>query len=435
MRNMLLRPFLGVLLVAALSTFSAAATLCVNQGGTSGCYSKISDAVAAAANHDTIKVARGTYAEDVQIVKSLSLIGESTKNTFIDASGLANGVYVDGLDHAGLSGVVVTGFTIKNANFEGILVTNASDVTIWGNVVTGNDKSLEIGSSGPSCPGIPSFETAEGFDCGEGIHLSGVHHSTVANNNVFKNAGGILLSDDTRATHHILVTGNTVMENAYDCGITLASHPPAPQSGATAPFGVFDNTIAGNESSRNGLAVGEGAGVGIFDSVPGASNHGNVVIGNKLTNNGLPGVALHSHTPGQNLNNNSIIANFISGNHADTDDAATPGPTGINIFGVSPVSGTIISQNVIKGEAVDVAVNTPAAVEVHLNELLGKPTGVANLGSGSVDATENWWGCTAGPGTPGCSSISGSNVLFDPWLMSPTAIGLGSSFLSSQPQN
>ena len=432
MRITLLHPFLGVLLITGASTFSMGRTLCVNQGGTSGCYAKISDAVAAAASHDTINVAHGTYAEDVQIGKPLSLIGQNSHNTIIDASGLSNGIYVDGLDHPGLSGVVITGFTVKNANFEGILVTNASDVTIWGNKVTENDKSLVFGSSGPSCPGIPSFETAEGFDCGEGIHLSGVHHSTVANNNVRNNAGGILLSDDTRATHHILVSGNTVTENAYDCGITLASHPPAPQTGATAPFGVFDNTIAGNESSRNGLAVGEGAGVGIFDSVPGASNHGNVVIGNKLFNNGLPGVALHSHTPGQNLNNNSIIANEISGNHADTDDAATPGPTGINIFGVSPIFGTTISQNVIKNEAVDVAINTPARVDVHLNNLLGKQVGLANLGTGSSDATENWWGCPNGPGSPGCSTVSGSNIIFDPWLTQPVNLPTNASSQSEQ---
>jgi hypothetical protein len=155
--------------------------------------------------------------------------------------------------------------------------------------------------------------------------------------------------------------------------------------------------------------------VGIFDSIPGAQNYGNVVIGNKLTDNGLPGVTMHSHTPGQNLNNNSIIANQISGNHADPDDA-TPGPTGINVFGISPVRGTTISQNIIKEEAVDIAVDTPATVDIHLNDLLGRKIGVANLGSGSVDATENWWGCVRGPGAPGCSTVSGPNVLFQPWL-------------------
>jgi len=419
MGTMLLRAFFAVVLLVAFSQFSIAGTLCVNQSGTPGCYSTISAAVAAAASHDTIKVAPGTYAEDVQIGKSLSLIGDNPNNTIIDATGLPNGVYVDGLDHPGLRAVVVSGFTVNEANYEGILVTNAADVTIWGNKVTQNDRSLTPTPEGPTCPGIPAFETAEGFDCGEGIHLSGVEHSVVSKNQVFANAGGMLLSDDTGATHHILVSGNTVTENPFDCGITLASHPPALQTNATAPLGVFDNTISGNESSRNGLAVGEGAGVGIFDSVPGAKNYGNVVIGNKLTNNGLPGVALHSHTPGQNLNNNSIIGNQISGNHADSADAATPGPTGINIFGVSPIVGTIISQNVIKDEAVDVAVNTPGSVNVHLNDLLGKMVGLANLGSGSVDATENWWGCFAGPGTPGCSTVSGSNVLVQPWLTKP----------------
>src|ERR1019366_8510395 len=46
-----------------------AATLCVNPGGTGGCFAKIGDAVAAAAKNDTIQVAAGVYAEDVVIGK------------------------------------------------------------------------------------------------------------------------------------------------------------------------------------------------------------------------------------------------------------------------------------------------------------------------------------------------------------------------------
>lgn len=417
MKVVLLRAFVGAAMIAGVSGVSAARTLCVRPGGSSECYSTISAAVAAAGAQDTIRVNPGTYSEEVQIGKPLSLVGTNRESTIIDATGKSNGVYVDGLDHPGLRGVVVSGFTIKNANYEGVLITNSADVTVLANKVTGNDKGLDPTTF--SCAGIPAFETAEGFDCGEGIHLSGVKHSTIANNLVVENAGGILLSDDTGSTHHNLISGNIVRENPYDCGITLASHPPAMVTGATAPLGVFDNTIAGNESSRNGLAVGEGAGVGIFDSVPGASNHGNVVIGNKLTDNGLPGVALHSHTPGQNLNYNSIIANQISGNHADSDDAATPGPTGINIFGVSPIIGTTISQNIIRDEAVDVAIKTPAEVDVHLNNLLGEKVGLANLGSGMVDASENWWGCATGPGSRGCSSVAGPNVMVQPWLSMP----------------
>jgi hypothetical protein len=420
-----IRTFAVAVLVAGMSQSAAAATFYVNPGGT------IQAAVDKASAGDTIQVAPGTYFEDVIIGKSLSLVGAGHGRSIINAMGLPIGIWIDGIDHPNprLSNVVVTGFTIENANFEGILVTNASFITIFENEVINNDKSLIFPPTGPpECPGIPGFETNEGFDCGEGIHLSGVDHSVVSNNTSKHNAGGILLSDDTGATHDNLITGNVVMNNPFDCGITLASHPPAsppaPQPSPT-PFGVFDNTIAENESSSNGLAVeGAGAGVGLFAPGPGNKVYANVVINNELKDNGLPGVALHNHvvapmdTPAVNLNDNLIAGNRISGNGADTEDAETPGPTGINVFGVAPITGTIISGNVIDDEAVDIATNTPAQVNVHLNNLLGGQIGVDNLDSGTVDATENWWGSPRGPGTGGATTVNG-NVSYTPWLSHP----------------
>jgi len=228
-----MRIALGAALLAGIAQTAAAATLCVNPGGTKGCLATIGAAVAAAAPNDTIDVAAGTYKEDVTVAKPLSLIGANQNNTIIDATGLANGVYIDGLDNPGLSNVIVTGFTVKNANFEGILITNASFVTVWGNTVTNNDVNLE--PSIPACPGIPDFETGEDFDCGEGVHLIGVDHSTVANNTVENNAGGILLSDDTGQTHDNLVTGNLSMDNPFDCGIVMASHAPGPGLNSSTP--------------------------------------------------------------------------------------------------------------------------------------------------------------------------------------------------------
>ena len=418
---------LGAALLAGIAHTAAAATLCVNPGGSKGCFATIGAAVAAASPNDTINVSAGTYKEDVVIGKPLSLIGANQNNTIIDAAGLANGVYIDGRDNPGLSNVVVTGFTAQNANFEGILVTNASFVTVLGNTVTENDRNLE--PSIPACPGIPDFETGEAFDCGEGIHLLGVDHSTVANNTVENNSGGILLSDDTGQTHDNLVTGNFVKDNPFDCGIVMASHAPGP--GSTAPhLGVVHNTIANNESTRNGFQVpGAGAGVGLFADGSGIGLvSGNVVVNNKLTNNGLPGVAFHSHVgpaiglPPDNLNDNIIVGNTISGNGADLFDTATPGPTGINVnsgAGGTPIMGTVISQNVIKGETDDIVVNTPASVDAHLNDLLGKQTGIDVSGGAKVDATENWWGCSGGPGTNGCASVTGSGVLSTPWLTKP----------------
>ena len=407
---------LSIALGSAMCGRAEAATLCVNHAGSGSCFSSIGAAVAAASANDTIKVADGTYKEDVIIDKSLSLMGTNQNKTIIDASRLSNGIYIDGIDNPGLSNVVVSNFKVENANFEGILVANASSVTIKNCMIILNDKNQ---TTAPSCPGIPSFETGESFDCGEGLHLTGVDHSTVANNTVEENTGGILLTDDTGTTHDNMIKGNLVMNNPFDCGITLASHPAAALTGSSSPLGVFNNTIAANSSLNNGLFVpGAGAGVGIFDSVPGAKDFGNIVIHNRIEGNGLPGVALHSHTPGQNLNGNMIIGNRINGNGQDTSDAATTGPTGINIFGVSPITGTVISQNVITHETLDLVVNTPADVKADNNDLHGSGrVGVQNVGAGTVDATDNWWGCKDGPGVYPCSNVNGpGTVLFSPWL-------------------
>jgi nitrous oxidase accessory protein NosD len=158
---------IGTALLAGTCSAAGAATLCVNPGGTGGCYTTIGAAVAAANIGDTIQVGAGKYFEDVIIDRPLSLIGADRNKTIIDGTGKANGIYIDGLDHSGLSEVVVRGFTIQHANFEGILVTNASSVTISDNRVESNDLALVPAGPSTSCPGIPPFETNEGVDCGE----------------------------------------------------------------------------------------------------------------------------------------------------------------------------------------------------------------------------------------------------------------------------
>jgi hypothetical protein len=416
-----------VILMTALCQPALASSSCVNPGGTKGCFDSIAAAVAAAKPGGTIIVGAGTYSEDVVIGKSVSLIGAGPGKTIIDATGLPNALYIDGLDNPGLRSVTVIGFTLANANFEGLLITNAVNVTIKGNLVTGNNTLLDIDTD--TCPGQPPFETGEDFDCGEGMHIMGVSYSTFSNNVSAGNSGGFLISDDTGETHDNLIIGNIIKDNPFDCGITLASHGPGPGSSAEHN-GIINNIISNNQSTHNGyLEPGAGAGVGIFSDGSGIGHvHGNTIINNLLTNNGLPGVAFHSHVgpnfgaPPDDLNGNFILNNRISGNGADTDDTATPGPTGINInsgFGGTPITGNVISGNVIDDEAVDVAVNTPAEVDLHLNNLLGGETGVANIGSGSVKATFNYWGCFNGPGAKGCSTISGPSVSFVPFLRIP----------------
>lgn len=438
-----IRPwFIAACAVALLSACQAAVagTLCVNPAGSNNCFSTIQAAVNHAAATDVIQVGAGTYTEEVVIGIPLSVIGAGAHASIIDATNLAHGIFVDGFDHPGLNNVTIAGMTVQNALFEGIIVVSASDVTISDNHILNNDKSSGLQFTGaltgcPNQPGNGTYETDETGDCGGALHLVGTANSIVSGNLITGNADGVLISDETAESHHNLLIHNIVRDNPLECGIVLASHPPAGQT--TPPFaphhGVNNNTIAENISSHNGVQIG-GAGAGMFSDGAGRGHvSGNVIINNTLTNNGLGGVALHTHVgpafglPADNMDGNMIIGNVISGNLADTFDTVTPGPVGININsgdGGSPVRGTVISRNVIRDEAVDIAVNTPAEVDIHLNDLLGGKLGVADVcaldGSsactGSIDATENFWGCATGPGTTGCSAANAPRISYTPWL-------------------
>jgi hypothetical protein len=61
-------------------------------------------------------------------------------------------------------------------------------------------------------------------------------------------------------------------------------------------------------------------------------------------------VAIHSHTPFQNVNDNVVVNNVLSGNGPD-DDADTVFPTGITLFSaVVPIPHTVIAANLISNE-------------------------------------------------------------------------------------
>src|SRR5581483_9216274 len=409
--------FCAVALAVACGS-GAAATLCVNPTGASGCQSTIGAAVTAAAEGDVIQVAAGTYKEDVKINKPLSLIGAGSATTILDATGLANGVNVDGSAAApksGVANVVVAGLTVENANFQGILVQNASFVTIYNNQVLGNNKGLVTSGSEPTCPGLPAaLAQGEDFDCGEGIHLTAADHTVVSNNVVQHNSGGILISDDTGAVHDNVISNNLVSDNGFACGITMASH---------SGMGVYHNTVVGNQSLRNGLlAPGQGAGVGLYAPGPGSQTYANVVVNNQLMGNGLPGVAMHNHAsvpgaPPVVFNDNMVLANTISQNGADTDDTATSGPTGINVASIAPMNGNIIALNMISQESIGLVYRAPGEGTAVLNNLIAG-IAIENHGGGLLSAPENWFGCLGGPASPACAGTTGT-LTVAPWLTVP----------------
>ncbi len=342
--------------VAALSPAIAAADdegnmFFVSPGGSDGnpCTASapcrtIGQAVSMAGVGDTVVVRRGTYHEDVTVAVGLTLRGVG--NPTIDATGLDNGIVVTG------AGAEVSGFIVAHATFEGILVRNTHDVTIRNNTVKANDQGISLPPDQQTGECV-AFGQIPG-DCGEGIHLWSVTYSKVEHNWVGNNAGGILLTDETGPTAFNVIAQNTVVDNHEDCGITIASHnPAAAPAGVPNPAagGIYSNIVAQNHADRNGVA-GEGAGILLAGGPPGTAVYNNQIVANEASGNGLAGVTLHSHAPGQDLTGNVIIGNHLGNNNIDGDfdfspftDAQT---TGILLASAVPLVGTVVQGNVMR---------------------------------------------------------------------------------------
>jgi nitrous oxidase accessory protein NosD len=304
----------------------------------------IGHAVSMAGAGDTVVVRRGTYREDVAVPVGLALHGVG--NPTIDAAGLDNGIVVTG------AGADVAGFNVVHATFEGILVENTHDVTIRNNVVKANDQGIFL---------PPDQQTGECVaagqipgDCGEGIHLWAVTFSKVEHNWVGNNAGGILLTDETGPTAFNVIAQNTVVDNQADCGITIAGHNPTAAPGGVpnpAAGGIYSNIVAQNHADRNGVS-GEGAGILLAGGPPGTAVYNNQIVDNEASGNGLAGVTLHSHAPGQDLTGNVIIGNRLGNDNLDGDfdfsPATDPQTTGIFIASAVPLTGTVVQGNVIR---------------------------------------------------------------------------------------
>jgi nitrous oxidase accessory protein NosD len=335
----------------------------------SAAFKTIQSAVNAAPAGGTVVVCPGTYHEQVVIAKPLTLTG---KQATIDETGVTPTFSVmlpppTGTQTIfaavvmGSSWIDFTGFRVQHAQGEGILAAGlngtVSHIVISRNAVVHND----LGG------GVPPKSTyflcaAQGQvpgDCGEGVHFAGgVAYSTIRDNFIADDSGGVLLTDDVGPTHNNVVEDNIVTDNTADCGITVPGHNPMAVNSAGVPqpsvAGVYRNVIKDNVVTGNGVQ-GEGAGVLFANAGPGTASYDNLVEGNYIAGNGLAGVTMHAHGPATNedLNGNVIVHNSIGKNNLDGDTLdGPPGPadlktTGVLVFsGGTPVTVTIAHNHI-----------------------------------------------------------------------------------------
>ena len=159
-----------------------------------GNYTTIQGAINHASDGDTVFVYNGTYYENVDIGKSINLIGEDRDITkIISEGGYDYAIYIS------TDNVNISRFTIKGGYWENygiILSDSSSNNTIIGNIISDNYW---------------------------GIYISSSNNNTIKNNNLSDNAQDIILEENCMNN---IITGNTLLDTywCYSIGVQFSSN-------------------------------------------------------------------------------------------------------------------------------------------------------------------------------------------------------------------
>ncbi len=319
--------------------------------------------------------------------------------------------------------VEVKDSNISNFDKNGIEADgNTLTVNIHNNTITGRGPTL-VGdevqngvSVGRDAVATVNYNTISSLEYGPktwwaaGIiiyhYVTPTGKSATANNNTITNCQiGIMFKNANGVAQDNIVSGGTVglagihaqpnYAGAYTAsfvhntvsGITDYSAIDAetfqsltPGTGATLTVTISNNTLTGGYGAADGIYVGGSAG-----SVT-ATISGNTI-------SGWPEYGINLHL--------------------DTVSTCVVGAT---------ITGNTITTNV-RGVNIAAGVNA-ANVSVTSNKIFGSGTyGVNNGGSGTLNATANWWGSATGPNHSsnpgGAGDAVSDNVAFRPWYTNP----------------
>ena len=357
-------------------------------------YSTIQAAVNAAAPGDTVQVAAGVYQEslggwrDIEIKKSVNIVGAGSGQTVVQLSGLQHGVEIYG--------------TNLNVLIEGITFTRKP----------GNDWSagwtIIVGEVASSFSSLVFRDVEVAYASSRLVSLvraQNPYTSVVFEDCYLHHSGAWGLSArgdiDTMELTNCTVEFCGLVQAAYGIGLDVADMPPSVVDSLTVTGGSFSNNTAkginlmaigsalfdGVTASNNAGAPGGGFGVCLWEWSNASSD---LTFQNcTVTGNGLDGFLFGAET-GCTIDNVSIEDCLLSGN----------GRSGV------------FAMNYNGGQITNLSVNDC--------NIVGNGTGIIALGPG-IDAENNWWGDPNGPGPvgPGAGDKVTSGVDYDPWLGKP----------------
>jgi len=261
---------LSLLVLLALASPAPGETLYVG-GPLPESYATIAEALAVAADGDSIVVFPDYYAESIVVAKSVTLVAEASGSPVIDGLGIGDVIRIE------TSGVTISGLTIQGGGVSrperraGIHCTSGAEgVTVEGNIVRQSENGILLeGTAGAS------IVDNEVYSNGTGIFLVGATSATVERNFVRGNAfAGVLL---------VAASGNRIADNSV---------PANASGGILVREDSTGNEVSGNEISETAVGIwvtgseNEVSGNSVTASSTGISlggeGSGNVIAGNEV---------------------------------------------------------------------------------------------------------------------------------------------------------
>ncbi len=445
-------------------------------------FATVGKGVATATSGDTVQVGPGVFAENLTISTALTLAGSgnSGANSTVlmpavsgptctsgvgslcpgassvvlvqssdvtvrdlviegDNPTLTSGLVSDGADLDARNGIIenhdagvfdrlkVTGVRVQNIYLRGIYPSSGGGgYSLSDNVVTNvkadPGESFCILAFGGGGVGV-ARGTIQGntvSDCTGGVAAQRSKGGDYTANLVSRSRNGIQTSNTQGQD---LIEGNTVSLGMDTVGATgLDGAWGALVFAAYDTQTVRNNTISGVDA---GIVV---SGLGTSAALPWAA----VVEGNAVdlaNRSGSLGVAITTQLFGWGSGSTSVslTGNTIRGAErgilVESEDSGIPGsPLTARVLAIG---NSLVENGTGLATTSDPAMTGDYVITAHANRIAGNTTAaVSNSTAATIDATDNWWGCSYGPGATGADCLSPANgvagagsVTASPWLV------------------
>ncbi len=346
------KPFVIALVFAFVGTFFlssiilpevvSANTLFVGGAGP-GNFTSIQNAIFAADPGDTVFVYNGTYYENIEIYKTLTLVGEHRDNTTIDGGGSDDVVHVTG------HWVNISGFSLRSSGSDsppwaGIRLYSSHNCHIFDNNVSSNWRGIFL-EGAENCTLESNYLLSNNET---GIYMTVSESNLVSDNSIVNSTAGIFM----RYSSHNVFSNNTLSSGYYGYRLRLNSNfnTIEYESITNNVYGIHLYNSLDNVISNSSVSAGQ---FGIYA----VNTGGSTISGNVVTSNTQYGILVSSTRywaalVGNTVSNNTIgIHCSLCDNARITHNEVFGNQEGIYIYrgSGSTVSGNNASSNSMRG--------------------------------------------------------------------------------------